>query len=112
MSRPCSLKVVHVLTLATIWEGLRFTGYHRADSSSRWSHHSRLRGYSSTLARRWMSPTIEVGHHYTRQHTVGIVTLQNCYSILAQVLMFEMIRKKHRCTWPVPMGDLMLHASL
>src|SRR6266478_4276548 len=104
--------MVHVLILATIWEGLRFTGYHRADNSSRWNHHSRLRGSSLTQARRWMSPTIKVGLHYTRQHNVGIVTLQNCYSNLAQVSMFEIRSNKHRCTWPVAMGGLTLHASL
>jgi hypothetical protein len=27
------------------WAGLRFTGYHRPDSSLRWNHHSRLRGF-------------------------------------------------------------------
>ena len=40
------LKVVQMLTLVTIWEGLRFTGYHKADSLSWRSHHSRLRGSS------------------------------------------------------------------
>src|SRR6266478_4595333 len=111
MSHRCSLKMVQILTLGTISAGFRFTGCHKADSSW-WNHHSRLRSYSLTLARRWMSPTTKVGLHYIRQHNVGIVTLRNCYSNLALVSMFEMRSKKYRCTWPVAMGGLTLHASL